>query len=216
MLASAVALGAWPQLLVGAVLVGVLCVWLGEECRRCSLRMVRRARWLLLSIAVVYFWFTPGLAVWPLAPPALHAWLPSVDGMLLGALRAGALAVIIVAVSALRASTTQLQLLAALHSLAAPLAWFGVARERVAVRTTLTLAVVTEMGEKMNIARAGAGPWYARAGEVASSLFQGALARAEAAPCEPITIPKQRRAPLWQWLVPIALTVIMGGVGALE
>src|SRR3569833_3122323 len=76
---------------------------------------------------------------------AWAAWVPTVEGLALGALRIAALALMVVTAGLLLHFTPREQLFAALHWLTAPLGLFGVSRERVAVRVALTLAAVAEV-----------------------------------------------------------------------
>ncbi|MGD8546348.1 MAG: hypothetical protein PVG50_00245 [Thiohalophilus sp.] len=101
--------------------------------------MLRRLRWLLLSVLVIYGWFSPGeLLQWPL-PEYL---LPSRQGLELGLLRVLILVLILLAAGILLTTTSRDQLIAALFWLLTPLRALHVPVERVAVRLALTLHYV--------------------------------------------------------------------------
>ena len=101
--------------------------------------MLRRLRWLLFSILVIYGWFSPGeLLHWPL-PEYL---LPSRQGLELGLLRVLTLVLILLAAGILLTTTSREQLIAALFWLLTPLRKLHVPVERVAVRLALTLHYV--------------------------------------------------------------------------
>ncbi len=97
--------------------------------------LLRRSRWLFVSILVFYLGFTPGEPILP----AVSFWSPSVVGVEQGTRRVLVLLVIITAVSLLLRYTPRPALLAGLYGLATPLRWVGVARDRLAVRLLLTL-----------------------------------------------------------------------------
>src|SRR3569623_851769 len=157
MLSLALAVGGWLHLLLGALVAAVLFARAGAAAWATIMPMMRRMRWLWLSLVVIYFWFTPGVAVVPV-PDAWAAWVPTVEGLALGALRIAALALMVVTAGLLLHFTPREQLFAALHWLTAPLGLFGVSRERVAVRVALTLAAVGPAAAAMAVAgRAGSG-----------------------------------------------------------
>lgn len=119
--------------LTGALLVLGLG-WAPEQSRT----LIRRSRWLLLSILVFFSWGTPGEALWhgwPSGPTheglhhALHPLLRLVSAVLMVALL-------------LRAWSPQ-ALISAFYALARPLGCvsrLGISRERMAVRLMLVLA----------------------------------------------------------------------------
>jgi energy-coupling factor transporter transmembrane protein EcfT len=93
--------------------------------------MLRRARWLLLSLVAVYALATPGAT---LALGGLSA-----EGLALGLLQAGRLVAMIGALALLLAATPTTELLSGLWVLLRPLAPLGVDAQRVALRLALTL-----------------------------------------------------------------------------
>lgn len=210
-LSLALAFGGWPPLLFGGLAAAVLSVRAGAAAWATLLPMMARMRWLWLSIAVIYFWFTPGTAVVPVSA-AWTAWVPTTEGIVLGASRLAALALMVIMAGLLLHLTSREQIVAALHWLAAPLALFGIARERVAVRVALTLAVVAEVRGDMHAAassiesqRSGWSRW----GERVASAFRTTIARAEGEPCGEIVLPAHAAPPVWQWAWPIALGAVM-------
>src|SRR3569833_434262 len=181
MLSLALAVGGWLHLLLGALVAAVLFARAGAAAWVTIMPMMRRMRWLWLSLVVIYFWFTPGVAVVPV-PDAWAAWVPTVEGLALGALRIAALALMVVTAGLLLHFTPREQLFAALHWLTAPLGLFGVSRERVAVRVALTLAAVAEVrSEVQEMAPREERPHtrWTRWGDRVASLFCTAVLRAD-------------------------------------
>ncbi len=196
--AGGIALGA---LLVVGLFVVVRGAGLGP-----AWRMLRRMRWLFLSILIVYFWFTPGTPLW-------HAvgWAaPSREGAVAGLERIAALALMVFGVSLLGATTPRAGLLGALHWASTPARWVGLAPERLALRIVLVMDAVTELRPVLAAQRAALGGASGRGlinrlGDAAAGLLGETLARAERAPCEPTPVPRLAAPPPWQWLLPLAL-----------
>jgi len=94
--------------------------------------LLRRSRWLLLTMLVMFGWLTPGT---PLAgiPGA------SQEGLLLAAENIARLLVTLATVALILKSLSASQLVAGLRSLLAPLALLRISRDRFAVRLALTL-----------------------------------------------------------------------------
>lgn len=209
-LSTALAFGGWPQLLIGAALVAVLLALSGMATARTAAALLLRLRWLWLSLAIVYFWYTPGEPL--LAVDGLHAWLPTREGVALGMQRIGALAAMALAAGLLSQLTSREQLIAALYWLAAPLAVAGIARERVAVRVALGLAALGEVRAEVQATvrppDAPRMPWR-RWGDVAAALLRTVMLRAETAPCIELRLPPRSAPPAWQWLWPLLLAVVM-------
>jgi len=96
-------------------------------------QLVRRTRWILFSLWLIYAYSTPGQAVWD-AP-----FSPSLEGLLDGGLQLMRLLVALAGLAILLDRLHRQQLMAGLYSLFAPLEWLGLSRERLAVRLALTL-----------------------------------------------------------------------------
>lgn len=98
-------------------------------------QLVRRARWLLASLALIYGFATPGEAV----VPALGFASPTIEGLAGGALQAWRLLVMFGGLSLLLATTPRDELLEGLYCLLRPLDRVGADAERIAARLALTL-----------------------------------------------------------------------------
>jgi energy-coupling factor transport system permease protein len=95
------------------------------------IHLVRRMRWMLLSLWVIYAYTTPGELDKP--------YLPSIEGMQDGALQLMRLLASLAGLAILLDRLHRQQMMVGLYSLFAPLQWLGVSRERLAVRLALTL-----------------------------------------------------------------------------
>jgi energy-coupling factor transporter transmembrane protein EcfT len=96
-------------------------------------KLLRRSRWLLLAIAILFAWSTPGV----LLVPDAGNWSPTTDGVLLGLVHAVRLVSLVAALAVLLETTPKEDLVGAIYALAAPLAALGVSRARLAVRLML-------------------------------------------------------------------------------
>jgi energy-coupling factor transport system permease protein len=98
-------------------------------------RLLRRTRWILLSLLLIYAYTTPG-AGWM---PELGRYSPTMEGMGEGLLQLGRLLSMLSGLAILLSLLTQAQFISGIHTLALPLRWLGLSRERIAVRLALTL-----------------------------------------------------------------------------
>ena len=94
--------------------------------------LLRRSRWLLLTMLVMFGWFTPGTPL-PNIPGA------SQEGLLLAANSVARLLVALSAVALILNALPPAELVVGMRSLLAPLALFRISRDRIAVRLALTL-----------------------------------------------------------------------------
>lgn len=118
------------------------------------LKLLRRSRWLLISLVLVYAFVTPGAA----AIAVLGAYSPSREGLLSGGLQALRLISLLAALALLLATTPRDRILAGLYFLLRPFALIGVDVDRVAARIWLTLhyAEKAEKAEHAGPSRSGA------------------------------------------------------------
>ncbi len=97
--------------------------------------LLRRTRWIIFSLMIIYAFMTPGAGIWTL--PYLPS--PTREGLLDGLMQLGRLFCVLAGLSILLTSLSQVRLISGLYTLSYPLRFFGVSRERVAVRLALTL-----------------------------------------------------------------------------
>ena len=173
-----------------------------------------RLRFLWLSLVILYLWFTPGDALWP----ALGAWSPTVQGAAQGAVRIGVLALMVAAAQLLLQTTGTAQLVAAVHRLSRPLQWLGLNRDRFALRLVLVLETVPRLADvhferpPTEVEREGR---FARHVAALNARLHGALAAAAAAGPRQVELPPDSTPPLWQWLYPTAVAMVMIAAGVL-
>ncbi|MDP2879439.1 MAG: CbiQ family ECF transporter T component [Sulfuricella sp.] len=106
------------------------------------LKLLRRSRWLLISLILVYAFVTPGVA----AIPVLGAYSPSREGLLSGGLQALRLLALLATLALLLATTSRDRILAGLYFLLRPFILIGVDVDRVAARIWLTLHYAEKTG----------------------------------------------------------------------
>lgn len=211
--AALVATGHAAQLAFAALLVAVGYGITANAQLKVAWPLLRRMRWLFLSLLVVYLWFTPGQ---PLLPAIASQ--PTLEGVLEGLQRITALALLAMAASLLMQSMTREILITALYRLLSPLRWLRVQPERIAVRITLTLEAVTEVQQLLteqlseHPADTRRNP-VARISAVSAGLFQAVIARAENTPRTTLSITTGDRPSTVQWLMPLALGGVLWWLG---
>jgi len=210
-LTAFLAQGDAADILVAIMVLAFLYIKLDGQSWRTAWRLLRRMRWLFLSIAVIYLWLTPGV---PLIPgmPSFADWLPTVEGLWQGGLRIISLALMVTAASLLLSVTSRDEVLSALHWMMAPLGLLRFPHERFAVRAALSLEAVSQVQTHVRAALAAAGESagpMARIGSVAGAIFGTVTGEAEGAACEPIMLTEQSAPPLMQWGLPLLLAAMM-------
>ena len=171
-------------------------------------RSIRRIRWLLISIAVIYLWIAPE----PAGGGVFPAW-PDVE---LALRRAGVLVVLVTAVELLTLHTPAPLMAAGLVRILGPLRLLGVNVERFAGRLALTLEAVPATAEKVAEAaggrriRRGVAGW----GEAAADLVQRIETDAGAGPGA-AALPDPGRADARDWLTLAAGVAAVVALGAL-
>ena len=99
------------------------------------LALLRRTRWIMVSLLVIYAFLTPGEPLWSLP----YFPNPTQEGLLDGLMQLGRLVCMLAGLSILLTSLSQDGLISGLYILSYPLRYIGVSRERAAVRLALTL-----------------------------------------------------------------------------
>lgn len=97
--------------------------------------LLRRTRWIMFSLLLIYAYATPGDALFM----QLGSFSPTREGLLDGLLQLGRLLCALAALAVLLTRLDQQQLVGGLYTLAYPLRYLGLSRERIAVRLALTL-----------------------------------------------------------------------------
>lgn len=112
---------------------------LGQRALRRGGRLVWRARWLLLSLLVIFSWGVPGTPLWN------FGLAPSEEGMALGATHSGRIVLVLMAVATFLEYVSVKELLAATHVLLKPFRKLGLNPDRGVVRLMLVLRAIEEM-----------------------------------------------------------------------
>lgn len=99
--------------------------------------LVRRSRWLLLTMLIMFGWLTPGTPL-PNIPGA------SPEGLLLAAENIARLLIALSTVALILKALPPPELVAGIRSLLTPLALLRISRDRIAVRLALTLSEVED------------------------------------------------------------------------
>lgn len=183
-------------LVLAALLVAAAA--LGAGGLRGILRSLRRIRWLLLSIVIIYLWVAP--------EPGLQGrpwYFPTATDLDTALRRSGVLVVLVTAVELLRRVTPAPQMAAGLVMLLAPLAWLGIDTRVFARRLALTLEAVPQSAER--VAQAAAGQGIRRGitgwGDAAAALVRDIETGAPALPREAaLPDPGRPSARDWCWL----------------
>lgn len=128
----------WLEFVQSSLLVVAalgLIPWLHGVTLTQFLRYLRRTRWLLLTLLLIYAYTLPGDNI----PALLGSFSPSVQGIQYGVLRLVRLIMLLAALSILMVRTPRNSLLLGLFRILSPLQLLGVDAERIAVRLWLTL-----------------------------------------------------------------------------
>lgn len=219
--AAAVSVGETAVLFLGVLMVAPLYLFNVSEQGRAHLgtamAMLKRLRWLFLSIFIIYLFFTPGVLLWPEL-----LWGPTKEGVLQGLSRISVLVLIVAGVNVLLVSTEQTEFLAAVHWCLQPLSWFGLPHERLAVRIALTLESVSAVreayrhesrteadGEKQQTSTYRSESKIQMISNTAHRLFAKVVTDVETVSLREITLPEQSRPPLLQWSIPLLLLAVI-------
>ena len=136
-----VALVLFVQALSGVILLlaFVALPVVGGQAFRRSGRLIWRARWLLLSLMLVFAWGVAGTPLWN------SGFAPTREGVMEGLTHLGRLVLVLVAVATFLEYMSVADVLAATHGLLKPLRYLGLNPERGVVRLMLVLRAVETM-----------------------------------------------------------------------
>lgn len=167
---------------------------------------VRRIRWLLLSLAILYLVFTPGE---PLLP-ALGALSPSRQGLELLLERGAVLLLMLLAALLVLRLTPRAELAAALERGLAPLGRIGLLPERLPSRFGMLFEALGDVEGFLRSARQADGSLARRAARAWMDIESYALDATDTAAVadDPLQLPA---APRWQWNVPLSILAVGSG-----
>lgn len=175
--------------------------------------LLKRLRWLFLSLFILHLGFSPGEATDP------HS------NVLFFALERTLALIIIVLLAHILVITTPIHdMIAALQWWLAPLQWLGLSSDRLLVRIALILDTVNQVHDLYDeqpltvtvphnvIDRYLLTP-IQRLSDRVAHLFVQVLARAESVPLQTLEIPSSQSPPWWQWGYLVLIScVMMGGL----
>jgi energy-coupling factor transport system permease protein len=204
-----VAFGSEVDLLLAVILLTVGYLIVGIQHLRAVLIMLKRMRWLFISIFAIYTWFTPG-------KPLFSDWIeyaPTFEGVVTGLLRALSLTAIVLAVGVLIRTLTREQLLSGILWLLRPVAALGLPYERLAVRLALTLEYVHQVqdiysgaiGADNSSQTTTLRQRLSQISQRACLIFENVLQKAQQSAQSEILLVSSGRPPFWQWLYPLLL-----------
>ncbi len=104
-------------------------------------RLLRRSRWLMLSLCVVFIWMTPGTPLL-LLPGA------SSEGLHLAIEHGARLLLALASLALVLQALSAVELVAGMHALLSPLRCLGISPDRMAVRLMLTLEEVESVRDE--------------------------------------------------------------------
>ncbi len=227
-LAGFVAFGGIRELALGFVLV--LCVVLYKRLRSIELsaRIIKRMRWLFVSILIVYLWFTPGKSILPVA----HSYLPTIEGLTTGLLRVLSLVLLIFAVNYFIASIARIRLVGAIVWLLYPLERLGIDNRQLALRIALILELIPSVQQivldlkqhqlevsppekqssQSRVSKARVLSRIARVSYLFELLFERVIDAAVKMPPERMDVGGMQRPQFYQWIIPIGIFAMFWGL----
>lgn len=114
---------------------GILVITTTACCASRFILLVRRTRWILISLFFIYAYASAGYPIWP----GMGVFSPVDSGVANGLQQITRLIMILAGLTILLASLSQAELVSGMYTLLYPLRYIGLSRERVAVRLALTL-----------------------------------------------------------------------------
>lgn len=180
-------------------------VFLGLFKYHCTFReilpLLRRLRWLFLSLLILNLWFSS---------PELHL-IPSLQGMVSALERIIILIILVLAAHLLLRTTPTAEIIAALTWWLSPLRYLGVRTEIIALRLSLVLDTVREV-QALSLQLPPREPEQNRIQYISASvsqLFITVSHHAENTALRCLEIPELTPIPWQQWAYPLLLTVLM-------
>lgn len=163
--------------------------------------LLKRLRWLFLSLLILHLWFSTGRLVW----------IPDISAVFMAVERISALIIIVLAAHLLVKTTTILAIIAALQWWLMPLKKLGFPSEKLTVRLALILDVLDSV-QKIQISSENSdtqNPIQKIAHKI-TVLFIQVFEQAENAPLSQLDILPLHSPPLWQWIYPLILLILIG------
>jgi len=230
-LAGFVAFGGVYETALGFALVLGVILYRRLQSIELSARIIKRMRWLFLSILIVYLWFTPGEPLLPIKSD----FMPTLQGLQTGLLRVFSLILIIVAVNYFISTIARDRLVQAIVWLLYPLNWIAVDTRQLALRIALTLELIprvqqmvldvkqhymdakqnVEQSKQYELKRSMILSRLAMISNLIELLFERTVDEALKMPSEKIRVDTMQHPPVWQWMVPLLVALMFWYTGQL-
>lgn len=220
-LAGFVAFGGKNEIALGFVLVLSVVLYRRLQSIELSTRIIKRMRWLFLSILIVYLWFTPGEPILPIE----SGLVPTFQGLQTGLLRVLSLILIIFAVNYFISTIARQRLVEAMVWLLYPLNWIAIDTQRLALRIALTLELIprvqqivldvkqhyvearqkSDQSKQVSAKKSLILSRLTMISHLLETLFERTVHEAIKMPSEKIVVDTMQKPPIFQWLVPLII-----------
>jgi len=187
------------------LLLCFLLVFAGRAYWYAVWKMSKKMKWFWLSLLVLYGWFIPGTPVFFLETIPV-TYIPSIEGLSEGGLRALALFSIVSAVVLIMKSSTQGELIVSIMWLISPLRLLKIQTTKFAARLVLTLEKVTNTEKEINNELFTGNKQisiFQRGIYLIANLLVAIEKQAVDSSDQTITLPELDAPALYQWLIPI-------------
>jgi len=189
------------SLAIFIIAIPIIFLLLKAGCTFLSLiLLLKRLRWLFLSLLILHLWFNTGQLVW----------IPKISNIFIAIERVSGLIIIVLAAHLLVKTTSIQAIIAALQWWLMPLKVIGFSAEKLTVRLALVLDTVQSVQEiqaQTHITDTK-NPIKKITNKV-STLFMQVFEQAENTPLKKLTIPTLSMPPLWQWVYPLILLILI-------
>ncbi len=138
--------------------------------------LIKRLRWIMLSLLLIYGYATPGSAAWQVTEwPLLAQFSPTIEGLITGLLQLERVVTMLAALAILAGLLSQQQLMSGLYYLIYPLRYVGLSPEKLVMRLALTMqyaeAALLDTARKTTLSPCGTQDWRASLGQIATPML---------------------------------------------
>lgn len=161
-----------------------------------ALKLLWRVRWLLLSIMLIYVWMPVGTIT---------------ESLWLAAHRMALLVTMLLALQALVLNMARDDIVLGLYMTLFPFTIFGLSREKMVMRLILTLESVAQLPMVIQQDKSATPKSISPLAQISERLvntISRVLAHGEQIDHAAVTIKTDSQVPLWQWLLPVMISLI--------
>ncbi len=131
--------------------------------------LIKRLRWIMLSLLLIYGYATPGNAVWQASEwPLLARFSPTLEGLITGLLQLERVITTLAALAILAGLLSRQQLMSGMYCLIYPLRYMGVPHEKLVMRLALTMQYAEVA--LLNTARKTTQDWRVSLGQITAPM----------------------------------------------